>query len=94
MLSEYLRLMDENTVSIEYSTKYLWWRDLATMYVPHAVPQQWVVVHHISIKRHATRQHRVVCGDRPVPWELHSIINLCALFDVGVGATCASNRRA
>ncbi len=45
----------------------------------------------ISVKRRATRQCRVVCGDWAVPWKLHNIVNLCALFDVGVGVTCASN---
>ncbi len=27
-------------------------------------------MHDISVKRRATRQHQVVCGDWPVPWKL------------------------
>ncbi len=46
----------------------------------------------ISVKRRATHQCRVVCGDWPVrTMETVHVINLCALFDVGVVAPCVSN---
>ncbi len=34
----------------------------------------------VSVKRRATRQHRVLCGDWPVPWKLCTTSSICVLF--------------
>ncbi len=39
--------------------------------------------------RHSSR--RMECGDWPVPWKLHNVINWWALFDIGVDTRCTSN---
>ncbi len=41
-----------------------------------------------------TSRHSSCClvwGDWPVLWKLKNVINLCAIFDVGIDAMCTSN---